>query len=261
MLASIAPTTLQVPHDGLVVTIIFLAIGIPAACYAGYLSVRDRDPLPVLCVIGAMLAVLAEATFDELGHIWYPENIRPRAFTMLDRPIPAFLIAGYIPWVGVLPVILARAMQGGIRRTVLWSLAVATGLSNVAVDAIGTSAGAWSYYADGPLHYLTTAPILAALPILEAWLILTLRPRLPGWRVGLLTFVPPFTLSALFAGTGWPMYAALNIPNVPYAVQVLAGLLTIGLVAAIVWLISDAVDPAAAGRSSLRDHEVHEVAA
>lgn len=61
-------------------------------------------------------------------------------------------------------------------------------------------------------------------------------------------FVPPFALSALFAGTGWPMYAALDIPDVPQGVQALAGVVTIGLAASVVWLISDEVSPAARAR-------------
>jgi hypothetical protein len=88
------------------------------------------------------------------------------------------------------------------------------------------------------------------LPILLGWLILVLRPRLTGARILLLTLLPPFTLSALFAGTGWPMYAALNIADIPRGVQALAGLVTIVLAASIVWLISDEVSPAARQRAT-----------
>lgn len=252
MLTSDTPVDLHAPGDGLLLNIVFFSLGALGLGYAIWRSVRERDPAPVLLVLGAMLAVLAEATFDLLGKIWYPANIRPRAFTMLDRPIPLFLVAGYIPWVGVLPLLLADWMRRGMRRRWLWALAIGIAVSNVIVDAIGTSAHTWSYYADGPLHYLTTAPILAALPPLAAWLILTIRPRLRGWQLVALVAIPPFTLSAVFAGTGWPMYAAMNIAGVPAAVQILAALTTFALIAGVVQFVASQLEhaPANAGRNA-----------
>lgn len=243
MLTPDTPVDLQAPADGLLLNIIFFTLGGLGLLYAVWRAVRDRDPLPIVLVVGAMLAVLAEATFDLLGNIWYPANIEPRAFTMLDRPIPMFLLAGYIPWVGVVPLLLRDWIRRGVPDRTLYAVALVIGLSNVVVDAVGTSAETWAYFSDGPLEYITTAPVIAALPLFMAWVLLATEPLLTGAKRLGLVFLPPFALSALFAGVGWPVYAALHIDDIPSGVQLLAGLTMLVILAGIVHVLVQMLRP------------------
>lgn len=222
----------QAPHDGLVLLVVFAALALPAAAYAVHLAVRDRSAVPVLAVVGAMVAVVNEAVFDVLWKIWYPANIVPELWTMLDRPIPLFLVLGYIPFVGVLPVIVARLLDAGVAPRVLWLLALGTAAGNLVIDLLGDATTSWDYYADGPLKYLTNPPITAAVPIVAGWLLHAVRPR--GPRVLLALVIPPFTLAAVYAGTGWPAFAALHIDGVPGGVQALLGAVTVALSATLV---------------------------
>jgi hypothetical protein len=237
------PVDLQAPADGLLLNVVFFTLGAAGLAYAIFRSARDRDPVPMLLVVGAVVAVLAEATFDLLGNIWYPANIRPRAFTMLDRPIPLFLLAGYIPWVGVLPLLLKDWIGRGVASRTLYALAAAIGLSNVIVDAVGTSANTWSYYSTGPLHYVTTAPVIAALPLLMAWTLLAGEDILRGPKRLGIVFIPPFALSALFAGVGWPVYAALHIDGLPAALELGAGLTMLVILAGVVHFLVKLLAP------------------
>ncbi len=64
-------------------------------------------------------------------------------------------------------------------------------------------------------------------------LLYILGTRVTGWRRPALALVPTVALPAVYAAAGWPMYVALY-SNVPKLVQSLAGVLTLGLCAAIV---------------------------
>lgn len=220
------------PHDGHVVLYIFLALAVPAIAYALRMAWQDRSWVPVLAVLGAAVAVVNDAVFDQLWDIWYPANIHPQAFTMLDRPIPLFLVFGYIPFVGVLPLIVARAIDRGVRPRVLWYLAAATALGNLVVDLVGDATDSWVYYADGPLRYLTNPPITAAVPIVAGWLLHIARAQ--RWPAITAFAIPPFTLAAVYAGTGWPSFAALHIDGFVDWTQAVCGLVTLALSASLV---------------------------
>jgi hypothetical protein len=220
------------PHDGLVLLVVFAVLAALATAYAVHLAVRDRSAAPVLAVLGAMAAVVNDAIFDVLWQIWYPANIEPRLWTMLDRPIPFFLVLGYIPFVGVLPVVVARLLDRGVAPRVLWLIALGAAAGNLVVDLLGEATTSWDYYAEGPLKYLTNPPITAAVPIVAGWLLHVTRPR--GWRLPLAFAIPPFTLAAVYAGTGWPSFFALHVDGVPRGAQALLGIVTVALSASLV---------------------------
>ena len=224
------------PHDGLVLLVVFGVMAAAATGYAVCLARQDRSWVPLLAVLGSAVAVVNDAVFDQLWEIWYPANIEPRLWTMLDRPIPLFLVLGYIPFIGVLPVVVARLLERGVGPRVLWYIAAATALGNLAVDMIGDAGSAWVYYADGPLKYLTNPPITAAVPIVAGWLLYVARPT--RWRLLLAFATPPFTLAAVYAGTGWPSFAALHIDGVPRGVQALCGLVTLVLSASLIGAVA-----------------------
>lgn len=225
------------PHDGLVLLIVFGAMAVAATAYAVHLAREDRSLVPLLAVLGAAVAVINDAVFDQLWDIWYPANITPRLWTMLDRPIPLFLVLGYIPFIGVLPVVVARLLERGVRSRVLWYIAAATALGNLAVDLIGDAGSAWVYYAHGPLKYLTNPPITAAVPIVAGWLLFIARAT--RWRSLSAFAIPPVTLAAVYAGTGWPSFAALHIDGVPGGVQALCGLVTLALSASLIGAVAE----------------------
>jgi hypothetical protein len=217
---------------------VFLVLGLASAAYAVILAVRRRDPLPVLMIAGAGVAVFNEATFDVLGHIWYPVNVHPRAFTMLDRPIPLSLVFGYLPFLGLLPVLIARAIDEGVARSRLWALALGIAGANLAIDILGTQLGTWSYYGDWPLKYIAGSPLVAAAPFAIAGLLAATRSRLTGPRRALVVLIPATGLGATFAGAGWPAFAAMNIAGTPLIVQVAAGVVTLILSASIIHVVS-----------------------
>ncbi len=236
-----APPDVHAPGGGIPVLVAMGGLGVAAVAIAVTFAVRRRDPLPAIACAGAVIAVLNEPIYDLLGQIVYASN-HPRAFTAFDREIPLFLVGGYIPWVGLLPWVLADRMRVGIRRQTLVAIAGASFVSVVLVEVVGTTSDNWAYYGEAPLRYLGVAPQMAPMPLVCAWMLATLAPRLHGLGRGLVVLVPPVALASVYAAAGWPMYFALN-SDVPAPLDVLAGLTTLAICVGIVWTVAIAAEP------------------
>jgi hypothetical protein len=233
---NVVPLDVRAPGDGVACLAIMATLGAAAFAAAALFAWRRRDVVPVLVCVGAVLAVLNEPIYDLLGQIVYPSN-HPRFFRAFDRDIPLFLLGGYVPWVGLLPSVLAARMRDGIQARTLYLIAIVSFCSVVVVEIVGTTTDNWVYYGEAPLKYLGVAPQMAPMPIVAAWLLYTITPRLHGWSRMLVVLIPPFALGATYAGTGWPMYVALHA-DVPVVFDYLAGLTTLALCAAVVWFVA-----------------------
>lgn len=234
----------QAPGDGVAVLAGFCLLALVAVVWGTIVALRDRDRSAALAVlgatcVGALFAVLCEPIFDLLGKIYYPEN-HATAFTAFERPIPAFLLAGYVPFVAVLPFLISLRMRDGVTSRALYGLAFGSFVAVAAIETVGTATDNWIYYGESPLKWLGVAPQMAAVPIVCAWLILTLGRRLRGAARLLLVAVPPASLASVYAAAGWPIYVALY-SDTPAGVSWLAGAATLGLCAGIVWAVGSEV--------------------
>jgi hypothetical protein len=230
-----------------VVLLVFAALAAGAFAYAVTAAVRTRDILPVAACIGALICALNEPIYDLLGKIVYASD-HPTAYTAFDRDIPVFLVVGYLPWVGLLPYLIARMMRAGVARSRLHAIALASFVSVVVVETLGTSLDAWTYYGEAPLKYLGVAPMMAPVPILCGFLLYATGDLLHGWRRLGIVVVPTLALPAVYASAGWPMYLALY-SDVPKGVQWLAGAATVALCALIVVAVTKAAERWRAGAS------------
>jgi hypothetical protein len=231
------------PGDGVVALVLFTALAlVTVAAALRFAAGRGDGAVGVLLLacLGSMLAVFNEPIFDLLGKIYYPANNSPTYFTAFDRPIPAFLLAGYMPFVGVLPFVLAEKIRDGVSRRALCLFAFGSFLGVVLVESLGTGTDSWVYYGEAPMKWLGVAPQMAAVPLVAAALLLVLTPHLRGAQRLALVFVGPVSLAAVYAGAGWPMYVALY-SDWPVSGDVLASVTTLALVAGIVWALATAV--------------------
>jgi hypothetical protein len=189
----------------------------------------------VVVCIGALVCAFNEPIYDLLGKIVYAEN-HPMAYNYFGRDIPWFLVIGYLPWVGLLPYVIARAMRDGVPRRTLHLFAFGSFVSVVIIETLGTHFGAWAYYGDVPLKFLVVAPQMAPVPIVGGLLLFAVADRLAGWkRVAAAFAISTVALPMVFASASWPLYVGLN-SDLPVTVNWLLGIamlgLTVGTVAA-----------------------------
>lgn len=249
------PTNLHAPADGLLFFVIFGVMAIAAVAWAfWYVSKqpesRTQVPILILMIVGAVLAVGVEATFDLLGKIHYAQNSQPMAYTAYGQQVPAHLIFGYTPFCGVLPVVLAQKMAAGISRRSLVVIALLTGVAGAGIDGLGALTNSWGYYGVAPSNLLGVAPQMAGEPLVAGALLMLLVPLLKGpWRL-LLVLLPGSVLAGTYAFSGWPTYVVLY-SSAPAWASWLGGGITMVLCAAIIWFIATVVgrpvDPPAWG--------------
>jgi hypothetical protein len=226
-----------VPHtEADVDTIWFLAgfggLALAVVAAAVRRALRHRDPVPVAVCLGALVCALNEPIFDELGQIVYAADAT-RAYTAFGRDIPLFLVVGYVPWVAGLSYVIAQLMAAGVPRRRLHLIALGSFLSVTAVETAGTSVAAWTYYGEPPLKYLGVAPMMAPVPIVGGALIYIAGTQLTGRRRWLVGIVPIFSLPAVYAAAGMPMYVALHAET-SKLVQYLAGAATLAFCTVVV---------------------------
>ena len=241
----------RAPADGVAMLVLMAVLGTAAAGWAVALAWRSRDLVPILVCAGAAIAVLNEPIYDLLGQIAYPSN-HLRLFTAFGRDIPVFLVFGYLPWMGLLALYVARLMERGAPARTVRIIAAASFASVVVIEAIGTGTDNWVYRGEAPLKYLGVAPQLAPSPIVCGFAVFVLARHLRGWSRLWYLAVPGVSLGAVFAGSSWPMYLALN-SDAATVVDWLAGAATLALCAGIVWgvtgLAADLATAEATGRT------------
>jgi hypothetical protein len=201
--------TLISPMPAAVMLTFFGVAALAAAGLAGYWAVTRRDWLPLMCCAGAAVCALNEPIFDVLGKIVYAQN-NVIAFTAFGRGIPWFLVIGYIPWVGLLPYVIARGMATGWSGRQLYTISAAGVLSVVFTEFVNTFVHAWRYYGETPLQFFGGVAAMACVPLAAGFLLYALAFPLRGIsRMAAGFFIPVMTLPMMFAGVGLPLYLAL----------------------------------------------------
>lgn len=212
---------------------VFSVVALAASLYAVWWSIRDRDPIPLAACVGAFVCSLNEPFYDILGRIVYAQD-HAVAYSGFGRDIPWFLVIGYIPWVGLLPCIVAKMISDGVSRRALHILALGSCVSVVAVETLGNLFHGWEYYGKAPLKFLVVAPQLAPVPIVGGLLIYAFAYQLTGWKRACVAFAAStVALPMVFAGASWPLYVGLNFDLPTWLNWVLSAAM-LGLTAAFV---------------------------
>lgn len=226
-------------------------VGLGAYCLHRY--AKDRDPVPLLCLAGGAMCVLFEPIVDILGLCWYPREGQWQLFETLGRPIPVGVLFGYM-WAfgGLTAVAYTVLRQKG--RPALWRLyPLFIGVS-IPFELIANHTGYYVYYGKQPLRILEWpawwGPVNFAVPIVAAVMIDRFRPHLTGPRTLALAFLLPMADGGVHGATAWPVWSALNAPELPTVIVQLAGVLTVSLAVLLVWLVTR---PSTAAATPVRD--------
>jgi hypothetical protein len=214
-------------------------VGLAAYCLHRYL--KDRDPVPLVCLAGGAVCVLFEPIVDILGLCWYPRDGQWTLFETFGRPIPVGVLFGYMWAFGGLSAVAYTVLRQKGRRA-LWRLyPLFIGVS-IPFELIANHTGYYVYYGNQPLRIFDWpawwGPVNFAVPIVAAVLIDRFRPHFSGCRTAGLALLLPMADGAVNGAAAWPVWSALNAPGLPTVVVQLAGALSVALAVLLVWLVT-----------------------
>jgi hypothetical protein len=226
-----APPPLSADIDPRLLLALFVVLAVGASGVAVRLALRYRDSLPLVCCVTALVAALNEPIYDILGKIVYAQD-NPMAYHAFGRAIPWFLVLGYLPWVGLAPYVVYRAMESGTPRRQLHIAAFVLFVSVMCVEIMGNSLHLWTYYGQPPMKYLGVAPQAVTYPMVGGFLLYAIAGGLVGWRRAAIgSVITAVILPIGYAATSWPVYFALH-SDLPPILDWCASAALLGLCAA-----------------------------
>ncbi|MGI8662545.1 MAG: hypothetical protein ACR2LQ_04945 [Acidimicrobiales bacterium] len=192
---------------------------------------RTKDPIPLFCILGGAVCTLLEPMVDILGLCWYPRPGQTQLFELMGRPIPMFVLPGYMFFMGGLTVLAIGVVERRGRRA-LFGLFPLLMLVELPFELVANHTGVYTYYGHQPLRIFdfpvwwlfvnTLVPLTAGLAITG------LRPMLRGRRGWLVVALLPMLDAGINAAAGWPTWIVLN-SEVPSFVTQAGGIATCAL--------------------------------
>lgn len=240
-----------------------IVVGVAFLIAAGWCLIyvfRQRDILPLVMLLGGVISMGFEPTVDTLGKVWYAKDNPWVVYEGMGVPQPAFLLMGYSLFWGGAVYIASRLVRNGLS---IYKVFAAVFAMDLFVEYLGVSVlGVGVYYDFSPFTLLGFplwwAFVNAAAAVTGVWLVLTLEPRLIGWRRAGFLVVPATAFGTTHAACAWPVWLTLH-SNAPHWVANLAGVYAIAMSFGITAFAAtelqaaikrDTVTPAEAGRIS-----------
>jgi hypothetical protein len=245
MLAAVPqpPADLQMPDAEIAFTLIG-AVPLVVALVIAVRHVRGgQGPLLLFCLIGGAFASLFEPFVDVMGLVYLTEDGSIGTFTLLGRTMPLFVPLMYPWYIGGLAYLTCRRFERGITTKgvfQLWGIFI---LVNFALELPGLLTDVYTYYGKQPFdlwgHPLWWGCANAFTALAAGAMVFGVKRFLgSGW--GLAGVIPLIFVSEGLsnAGAGWPMYATLGDDGLGYAWTYGAAVVTVGLIAYGVWIVS-----------------------
>jgi hypothetical protein len=243
--SSVGPPPIIAANATLDATLVVLGVAaLVLAAHCALHAVRHRSLLPVLAIVGGVIALPIEPFWDVNVLFTFATNSHPVALTEFGRHIPtylAFIYPAFIGWGSFLGYHLIR--KGTTVRGLL-ALPICFFVADALIEIAGIRLRLWGYYGHQPLR-IAQWPILfgalnGTIPLVGGALLAVLEGRLVGSRRPLLALAVPSAYIGTYAIAGWPMWAALNASVSP-AVAWLAGAAAIAICVLAAQLVAQAM--------------------
>ena len=229
-----APHDLVFPYlPQLIATSVMWFVVFLVLCYALYDTWKTRSPVALLLIVGSAIAYLNEPFVDVMGLVLHP---REGQWVVLETlgPVPWWGLAIYIIYFGGLTLGKLRiAQQGLMTRKGFWIGTCTFFVVNIVAELPLIQSGMYLYYNDPPFMFfglpLYWLVINASGPLMCVALLLRAPQWFTGWRTGLIVLLPMTTDAMGSIGAGWPIFTALNTPDIAEWVKYAAALLTFGI--------------------------------
>ncbi len=227
---------------------------------------RTGRPIVVLMLLGGALCSTVEPFVNIIGAVWHPMVNQVRAFELMGRGMPWFLVTGYIFYFGVLGSLTYFAFQKGVTTRQFWLWATVPMLVDVVMEELMLHWNLYYYYGEQPLILLYKLPLWwvpcnSLGELLGVCLLVKAAPLLRGWRQLLIPVLIPVCDAVAYAAISLPSWMVVNTPVPPWLNQ-LGGLATCALAWLVLYGLSRVIpnDSPLAHALSIRDTERPEVA-
>lgn len=208
--------------------------------------IRDRQPVPLLFMIGGAFCIVFEPIVDVMGMVFFPiEGQWVGIHTFAGRPVPIFMWPVYSWFVGGQAFLFWQTMQRGtLTEAKVWKHWLIGWGVNIVLETPPLWAGVYTYFGPHPFNFwglpLWWPAVNATMPLIAAFIVHKCWPHLGGWKV---LYVIPIILMAdglVNGALAWPVWSALH-SGYGYGLSYPAGLLTLALSALAIWLLAKGV--------------------
>src|SRR5687768_13588202 len=108
---------------------------------------RERTPVPILVLLGALLCVAYEPIGDMMVLAYYPEVGQVTWVDLFGREIPLFIGLMYLCYIGPFVLLFDELRRRGFTLRTWWSLWAGTALAIIVIEIVVMEIGAaWIYY-------------------------------------------------------------------------------------------------------------------
>jgi hypothetical protein len=209
-----------------------IALGLLAAsAWRGY---RQKTVFPVLLVLSAAVAALAEPLYDIGFKLLFFIPGQWTLFIYGDIPQPVWTVSGYTILYAGPAIFICEALARGISRRTFLTWAAATLLASSVFEIYGIAGGAYTYWG---AHALRIFGYPLAVGVLETTFVLLFsvfaheyRNRIAnGWGLLGLFVLFPATFYGVNFGIGAPMLVTLGLASPSPALSIVSAAASIGI--------------------------------
>ncbi|WP_067671518.1 hypothetical protein [Nocardia miyunensis] len=141
------PTPPTAEHVVLAILGVLVGLAFVGALYIWW---RTGKPTALLLTLGGLVCSLNESAVDVLGHCYFPRG-GWEAQELLGRPIPVWVLFGYILFFGAFVYVMAEIMKRRPSRRSMWIGIGVFWVANAVLELPILSTHLYIYYGDQPL--------------------------------------------------------------------------------------------------------------
>jgi hypothetical protein len=241
------PYEMVMPYTAqLIFTIAVMVPWIILTAMALRILIKEKQPTPLLFMIGGMFCIVFEPIVDVMGMVFFPiEGQWIGIHTFAGRPVPIFMWPVYSWFVGGQAFLFWQAMhRGTITEGGVWKHWLIGWGVNIILESPPIWFGVYTYFGPHPFNFwglpLWWPAVNATMPLIAAFIVHKSWPHLGGWKILL---VMPIILMAdglVNGALAWPVWSALH-SGYGLAVAYPAGFVTMFLSCVAVWLLGKGV--------------------
>ncbi len=223
----------------MITTKIYLALSALVLIYGLWHWQRTGRPIIVLLMIGGALCACAEPFVNIVGAVWHPVVNQITAFEIMGRPMPWFLVTGYLFYFGAVGSLTYLTFEKGVTTRQFWLWCSVPMLLDVVMEELMLHYDLYLYYGAQPLILISKLPLWwvpcnSLGQILGVAFIALVKPLQRGWGLLLIPILIPIWDTVAYAAISLPAWIVVNTPC-PWWLMQAGGLATCGLAFAVLY--------------------------